>query len=123
MFPIISVIDWIEYSQTHPPFFSIISFHIYTLFEITIGKPTFNASTTAIPKFSFIDGKIKQNKLSPGMHIPIYDYQYFNNNMPNYCFLLAWNLKEEILNKEIDNFSKKGKWITHIPKIKILDDR
>ena len=84
----------------------------------------FNYCNIGTQYISFITDttKIKQNKLSPGMHIPIYDYQYFNNNMPNYCFLLAWNLKEEILNKEIDNFSNKGKWITHIPKIKILDD-
>ena len=63
---------------------------------------------------------IKQNKLSPGMHIPIYDYNYFNDNLPDYCFLLAWNLEQEILEKEKNNFSKVGKWITHIPKVKIL---
>ena len=63
---------------------------------------------------------IKQNKLSPGMHIPIYDYNYFNNNLPDYCFLLAWNLEKEILEKEKNNFSKVGKWITHIPNVKIL---
>ena len=44
---------------------------------------------------------IKQNKLSPGMHIPIYDYKYFIDHMPNIIFLAAWNLKQEILNKKI----------------------
>ena len=65
---------------------------------------------------------IKQNKLSPGMHIPIYDYKYFNENLPDYCFLLAWNLKKEILNKEKNNFSTKGKWISHVPHVHILND-
>ena len=54
---------------------------------------------------------IKQNKLSPGMHIPIYDYKYFIDHMPNIIFLAAWNLKQEILNKEN---SFKGHWISHI---------
>lgn len=62
----------------------------------------------------------KINKLSPGMHIPIFDYSYFTSNLPDYCFLLAWNHKNEILKKEKNNFSKNGKWITHIPKIKIF---
>ena len=65
---------------------------------------------------------IKQNKLSPGMHIPIYDYKYFNENLPDYCFLGAWNLKEEILNKEKNNFSTKGKWISHVPQVHVLND-
>ena len=63
---------------------------------------------------------IKQNKLSPGMHIPIYDYNYFNNNMTDYSFLLAWNLDQEIFKKEKNNFSTKGKWITHIPQIRVI---
>ena len=39
---------------------------------------------------------IKQDKLTPGMHIPIYNYEYFSRNLTDYCFLLAWGLKEEI---------------------------
>ena len=56
------------------------------------------------------------------MHIPIYDYKYFNDNLPDYCFLLSWNLKEEILEKEKNNFSIKGKWISHTPHVHILND-
>ncbi len=62
----------------------------------------------------------KQNKYSPGMHIPIFDYEYFNNNLPDYCFLGAWNHSNEIFLKEKDNFSKKGKWITHTPDFNIF---
>jgi methylation protein EvaC len=54
---------------------------------------------------------IKQNKLSPGMHIPIYDYTYFINNIPDTIFLAAWNLRQEIFNKEK---LFKGNWISHI---------
>ena len=62
----------------------------------------------------------KQNKYSPGMHIPIYDYEYFNANIPDYCFLGAWNHSKEMFLKESNNFSKKGNWITHTPNFKIF---
>ena len=78
--------------------------------------------STEYIKFITDTTPIKQNKLSPGMHIPIYDYKYFNENLPDYCFLGAWNLKEEILNKEKNNFSTKGKWISHVPHVHILND-
>ena len=56
----------------------------------------------------------KQNKLSPGMHIPIYNYDYFCKNLPEYCFLGAWNHKREIFEKEENNFNLKGNWISHL---------
>ena len=37
--------------------------------------------------------KIKQNKLSPGMHIPIHDYEYFQNKYGE------WILYDPKLNK------------------------
>ena len=63
---------------------------------------------------------IKQNKLSPGMHIPIYDRQYFIENPPDYAFLFAWNHMDEILKKEGQFSQLGGKWIVHIPEVKIL---
>ena len=62
----------------------------------------------------------KQGKYSPGKHIPIYNYEYFRKNIPDYCFLGAWNHSSEIFKKEKNFFSKQGKWITHTPIPKIL---
>ena len=56
----------------------------------------------------------KQNKLSPGTHIPVYDYDLFNKNLPDICFLGAWNHKDEIFKKESKNFNTNGKWISHL---------
>ena len=42
------------------------------------------------------------------------------NNSVDYAFLGAWNFKKEILNKEKDFIKKGGKFITHVPFIKIL---
>ena len=63
---------------------------------------------------------LKQGKLSPGMHIPIVSHDEFRKNPPDYALLLAWNHYEEILNKEKDFINGGGRWITHVPEVRIL---
>ncbi len=62
---------------------------------------------------------LKQNKFSPGMHIPIKDYDSFKSNYPDYAVLFAWNHKKEIFDKEIDFVKNGGKWIHFIPEVSI----
>ena len=62
----------------------------------------------------------KQNKFSPGMHIPIKSNEYFKKNYPDYAVLFAWNHKDEIFKKEKEFIKNGGKWIIFIPKVKIL---
>ena len=38
----------------------------------------------------------------------------------DYAFLGAWNFTEEIMNKEKKFIKHGGKFITHVPKIKII---
>ena len=62
----------------------------------------------------------KQNKYSPGAHIPVKPYGEFQNNYPDYALLFAWNHKKEIMAKE-DGFQKsKGKWIVYVPEVKVM---
>jgi methylation protein EvaC len=63
---------------------------------------------------------IKQGKLSPGVHIPVVPYETFKNNLPDYALLLAWNHAEEIMAKEKDYMAAGGKWIVHVPEVKVL---
>jgi 2-polyprenyl-3-methyl-5-hydroxy-6-metoxy-1,4-benzoquinol methylase len=63
---------------------------------------------------------IKQGKFSPGMHIPIKPYDEFQNNPPDYAMLFAWNHAEEIIAKEQKFLKSGGKWITHVPQVRIL---
>ena len=63
---------------------------------------------------------IKQGKYSPGMHIPIVPYEVFKMNPPDYAFLFAWNHLDEIMEKEKQFASSGGKWLTHVPRVKIL---
>ena len=63
---------------------------------------------------------LKQGKLSPGMHIPLLSPNEFKKNPPDYALLLAWNHSEEIMQNEKEFTNNGGKWITHIPEVKIL---
>lgn len=63
---------------------------------------------------------IKQGKLTPGMHIPVVPYETFKNNPPDYAVLFAWNHAEEIMAKEKEFMAAGGKWIVHVPEVKVL---
>ena len=62
----------------------------------------------------------KQGKFSPGQHIPIISPAKGMNETVDYAFLGAWNFKKEIINKEKKFIKRGGKFITHVPVIKIL---
>jgi len=61
---------------------------------------------------------IKQNKYSPGAHIPVLPYSQFRESNPDYVLLFAWNHAEEIMKKESDYMGNRY-WITYIPDVKI----
>jgi methylation protein EvaC len=63
---------------------------------------------------------IKQGKFSPGMHIPIVPHEYFVKNPPDFAFLFAWNHADEVMAKERAFVEAGGKWITHVPKVRVL---
>ena len=63
---------------------------------------------------------IKHGTLSPGVHIPVVPYEVFKNNPPDYAVLFAWNHAEEIMAKEKEYVASGGKWILHVPEVRIL---
>ena len=62
---------------------------------------------------------IKQNKYSPGAHIPVFPYNQFRDSNPDYVLLFAWNHAEEIMKKERDYMGNNRYWITYIPDVKV----
>jgi methylation protein EvaC len=64
---------------------------------------------------------IKQNKLSPGKHIPIVPIEYFKQNKPDYLVLFAYNHSKEIMAKESDFIENGGKWILFVPNVHIVE--
>ena len=63
----------------------------------------------------------KQGKYTPGTHIKIISPEIGMNNTVDYAFLGAWNFKKEIFKKEKNFLKKGGRFITHIPKVRILN--
>jgi methylation protein EvaC len=64
---------------------------------------------------------IKQNKFSPGTHIPVKPYDAFVEDYPDYAVLFAWNHGEEILAKEEPFLKQGGRFITFVPDVRILE--
>ena len=63
---------------------------------------------------------IKQNKFSPGKHIPIVSIEKFKNDDPDYILLFAYNHAKEIMEKEQDFSDRGGKWILYVPNLQII---
>ena len=88
------------------------------------------SKSTTILNYSGIDKELiefisdttplKQNKFSPGMHIPIKPYEAFIDNPPDYALLFAWNHANEIFEKETNFIKNGGKWIRFVPKVEIV---
>ena len=82
------------------------------------------SKSTTILNFCGIDKKLidciydttpdKIGKFSPGMHIPIINYNEFKNNYPDVVYLFAWNHKDEIFKKEKIYNKRGGKWFSHV---------
>jgi len=61
----------------------------------------------------------KQGKLSPGMHIPVISPEQGFDDTVNFAYLGAWNFIKEISKKEHKYLDSGGKFITHVPIVKI----
>ena len=64
--------------------------------------------------------KNKQGKFTPGKHIPILNPGGGINKDVDYAFLGAWNFTKEIKKKEYKFLKRGGRFITHVPSVKII---
>ncbi len=62
----------------------------------------------------------KQNKFTPGTHIPIFSVDKLLKSQPDYTLLLTWNFAEEILLQQKEYSNKGGKFIIPVPDIKVV---
>ncbi|OUV61233.1 MAG: hypothetical protein CBC82_06810 [Cellvibrionales bacterium TMED122] len=70
--------------------------------------------------FTVDKNKMKQKKLLPGTHIPVYGPEKLLQIKPDYIFILPWNLKNEIYEEVNSIIDYKVKFIIAIPKLNIF---
>jgi SAM-dependent methyltransferase len=62
----------------------------------------------------------KQGHYLPGIHIPIYDPEKISETKPDYVVILAWNLKDEIMEQMSYIREWGGQFVVLIPEVKIF---
>ncbi|MBM3835386.1 MAG: class I SAM-dependent methyltransferase [Verrucomicrobia bacterium] len=66
------------------------------------------------------DNPIKQNRYSPGQHIPALAPQALYERKPDYVLVLAWRFIEAIQSKQKLFWDQAGKFILPLPSVKVL---
>ena len=66
------------------------------------------------------DSPSKQNKFSPGDHIPILPSRALTEQKPDYTFILAWVHAKQIIENNKAYLAAGGRFIVCFPKIQII---
>ena len=64
----------------------------------------------------------KIGRFSPGVGIPIVDEKNFRKDKNDVVFLSAWNHSKEIIDRNSWFTASGGKWLTHVPTVRFLDE-
>jgi hypothetical protein len=62
----------------------------------------------------------KQRKYLPGSHIPVCDEDHLKSVKPQYVLILAWNLKEEIMQQLSYIKDWGGRFVVAIPELEVI---
>jgi len=63
---------------------------------------------------------MKQNKFTPGTHIPVYSPERIYEIKPDYMLILAWNFVDEIMKQQSKFKEMGGRFIIPVPEVKII---
>ena len=83
---------------------------------------SYGASYKSTTVFNYVidTTKNKQGKFTPGKHIPIVSPKKGLTKDVDYAFLGAWNFENEIRKKEKKFLKRGGKFIVHVPSVRII---
>jgi SAM-dependent methyltransferase len=62
----------------------------------------------------------KQGRFTPGTHLPIVDPDQLTQRRPDYCLLLTWNFRDEILAQQQAYRDAGGKFIVPLPTLEVV---
>jgi methylation protein EvaC len=62
----------------------------------------------------------KQDRLTPGKHLPVRASAAFADPYPDYALLFAWNHADEIMAKEQGFREAGGRWILYVPTVHVI---
>jgi len=66
------------------------------------------------------DNELKQNRFTPGTHIPIYNNQVIYERKPDYVIILAWNFVKPIIVNHKNYLKLGGSFIVPFPELQII---
>jgi hypothetical protein len=76
---------------------------------------------TDLVEFIVDKSPYKQNFLTPGHHIPVYDPAKLLADQPDVVLILAWNFAPEIVRQQAEYKKRGGKFLVPIPNARYLD--
>ncbi len=66
------------------------------------------------------DSPLKQNLLTPGMHIPVVGQQAITERKPDALVILAWNFADPIMAKNAAFHDRGGRFIIPLPEVRMI---
>ena len=63
---------------------------------------------------------MKQNKITPGTHIPVYRPERIYDAEPDYMVILAWNFADEIMIQQAEFKEMGGQFIVPVPEVRVM---
>jgi hypothetical protein len=68
------------------------------------------------------DNLAKQDRYSPGLHLPVLPISAIYNRKPDYVIILAWRFADSLISKNPAYMASIGTFVIPVPKFKVVKD-
>jgi SAM-dependent methyltransferase len=81
---------------------------------------TYHFDLETVMRFIIDDNPIRQNRYSPGHHIPIVSSKVLIEEKPDYVIILAWRFADLIISRNQDYLKQGGHFIIPLPELRVV---